>query len=404
MKRILLSLSIIILAGALVGGTAALFSDTETSTGNVFTAGALDLTVDHTYASYNGEECLGSCDVDVYSNTVDVVNGLPASLTWVHSAWTDIDDAYWIWDDYYVQDPQNDEQYVFTKTFGVTGVVSEAVFEIAADNGYKLVINGTIVIDDLADEYNYSSVDDYDVSSLLVAGDNDIEITVKNFGLEGAGPTQNPAGVIYRLQVKSNCGGGYTETPGAYCQLWMEQNLDTETFFNFDDVKPGDWGVNVISLHVDDNDAHACIIVHDEENLENSLEDPEVEADDPGIEEGELEGEIEIFAWEDENQNGYYDDGEEDLYGVGPLDSELIQLALIGGGPTEYVGLVWCAGDLYAEEDENFECNGAGMGNIAQTDSLTASLTAYAEQTRNNPNFSCEDVDLDEDPQDQEST
>lgn len=47
-KKILISLSIIgAVAAIAVGGTIAYFSDTETSTGNTFTAGALDLTVDN---------------------------------------------------------------------------------------------------------------------------------------------------------------------------------------------------------------------------------------------------------------------------------------------------------------------------------------------------------------------
>jgi len=44
MKKILISLSIIGVVGAIaVGGTIAYFSDTETSTGNTFTAGSIDL-------------------------------------------------------------------------------------------------------------------------------------------------------------------------------------------------------------------------------------------------------------------------------------------------------------------------------------------------------------------------
>ena len=47
MKRILLSLGAIVFVGAVAAGaTGAFFSDTETSTGNTFTAGSLDLKVD----------------------------------------------------------------------------------------------------------------------------------------------------------------------------------------------------------------------------------------------------------------------------------------------------------------------------------------------------------------------
>ena len=59
-KKILLSLCVIgAVAAIAVGGTIAYFSDTETSTGNTFTAGSLDLKVDNT-CHYNGKECV--CD------------------------------------------------------------------------------------------------------------------------------------------------------------------------------------------------------------------------------------------------------------------------------------------------------------------------------------------------------
>lgn len=56
-KRILISLSVIGAVAALaIGGTIAYFSDVETSTGNTFTAGSLDLKVDDS-CSYNGLVC-----------------------------------------------------------------------------------------------------------------------------------------------------------------------------------------------------------------------------------------------------------------------------------------------------------------------------------------------------------
>ena len=54
-KKIVVSLSVVVVVAAIaVGATTAFFSDTETSTGNTFTAGAIDLQIDST-ASYNGE-------------------------------------------------------------------------------------------------------------------------------------------------------------------------------------------------------------------------------------------------------------------------------------------------------------------------------------------------------------
>jgi predicted ribosomally synthesized peptide with SipW-like signal peptide len=56
MKKIALSMSMIAVVGALVAGaTGAFFSDTETSTGNTFTAGSIDLKVD-SVSTYNGQQ------------------------------------------------------------------------------------------------------------------------------------------------------------------------------------------------------------------------------------------------------------------------------------------------------------------------------------------------------------
>ncbi len=63
MKKIIISLSIIGAAAVIgIGATVALFSDTETSAGNIFTAGSIDLKVDHTLATYNGDPCVGDCN------------------------------------------------------------------------------------------------------------------------------------------------------------------------------------------------------------------------------------------------------------------------------------------------------------------------------------------------------
>ena len=54
MRKILLSLiTIVVVSAAVIKGTQALFSDTETSTGNTFAAGTLDLTVDSTTNGQN---------------------------------------------------------------------------------------------------------------------------------------------------------------------------------------------------------------------------------------------------------------------------------------------------------------------------------------------------------------
>ncbi|QQR64442.1 hypothetical protein IPH92_02625 [Candidatus Kaiserbacteria bacterium] len=88
MKKIITSVGMLVFAGALiVGGTGAFFSDTETSTGNVFTAGAIDLTVD-SEAHYNGSICqlnlLTTNDLTDYTwqGGTEYPVGLPCTGTW----------------------------------------------------------------------------------------------------------------------------------------------------------------------------------------------------------------------------------------------------------------------------------------------------------------------------------
>ncbi|MDP2967530.1 MAG: TasA family protein [bacterium] len=61
-KKILISLSVIgAVAAIVVGGTIAYFSDVETSTGNTFTAGSIDLKIDN-HCYLNGDECVCTGD------------------------------------------------------------------------------------------------------------------------------------------------------------------------------------------------------------------------------------------------------------------------------------------------------------------------------------------------------
>ncbi len=76
MKKIILSLAIVAAVGAVVvGGTIAYYSDTETSSGNTFTAGTLDLKIDSD-CHFNGMDCLQYSDNGYYwdTNKNDVIN------------------------------------------------------------------------------------------------------------------------------------------------------------------------------------------------------------------------------------------------------------------------------------------------------------------------------------------
>jgi|GEM_PF-2071141 len=271
-KKIVASLLMMAVAAAgAIGGTIAFFSDTETSSGNTFTAGAIDLKVDST-AHYNGKVCAYDSTDKRYEwsegNSAYPISGQPCGLTW------------------------------------------------GQPNGKDIV---------------------------------------------------------------------------------------AEKFFNFADVKPGDSGENTISLHVDGNDAVACLFISPLANLERSCNDPETEAEtNPKCKpsntgnNGELAQNINFFAWVDLDGDNIWETGETQLFTntSGPasdvLAGKTYPLGPLAGNSTKFIGLQWCAGKMTVPTSPGpIGCSGAEMGNEAQTDTLLADIAFRVVQARNNEGFDC---------------
>lgn len=210
------------------------------------------------------------------------------------------------------------------------------------------------------------------------------------------------------LKVDSKC--SYNGEESQQCGNWKLKDLGddnrdiaevTDRFFNFTDIKPGDFGENTISLHLDGNDAWACITIDNVKNLENGINEPEAKAGDVTDTEGELAKNLYFTAWLD-NGNNIWDTGEPLLFTnkYGPLSDVLENKTYtladsttgnpIKGGETTYIGLKWCAGAMQVDEALGIiACDGSTMGNESQTDSVSADVTFYVEQSRNNPDFKC---------------
>lgn len=429
MKKILLSLAVILAVGGVVWGvTGAFYNDTEASTGNIFVAGSIDLKVDHTLQTYNGVDCK-TCSVDIYSSTATKVvaasvgasNQGPFPMAAVdvsnpHPNWlpeSTLAPAQWIWatDPTTVSDTTNGATYTFENKFQWNGSVATVNLDLAfaSDNGYKIVLNGITVVDNLMSEYNYNgstisltpSEKTTFLANILPNGENKLQIIVRNKPLAGDPVTQNPAGLLFKLNISRPQGECVADSAfQQVCRLWREKDLEPgDTFFNFGDVKPADWGTNLLSFHVNTNDAFVCLIPGGIVENENDVVDPEITAGDSlltGIPNGELGANLEFMLWED-GGDGVYQNGEVILAGPGTtlsqIQAQMVAMQLVGNGPTKYVGLAWCAGDQTVSGSV-ISCNGNGMGNNAQTDSLMASLTAYAVQTRNNSSFTCASVQL----------
>ena len=111
---------------------------------------------------------------------------------------------------------------------------------------------------------------------------------------------------------------------------------------------------------------------------------------------------MKLFAWLDLDGDGDYEpgDGESSLFEdefddpvVVPIHDTSSSNGLHAGDTTELIGLSWCVGEQSIDSGTGvIQCDGSATDNTAQTDTLTASVTAYAEQVRTNEEFFCGDV------------
>src|SRR3989344_2285669 len=194
--------------------------------------------------------------------------------------------------------------------------------------------------------------------------------------------------------------GAFRNGVGIPAAPWESTNLTSEKFFDFDDVKPGDWFRRSISLHVEDNPAWACLLVRNPQDDENGLTDPEHEAGDDTPEIGELSQNLHALGWFDSNPNGKLDSTEQtfidsffDVFTEIALhDSTTRNGALEPEIPIELLQLNLCAGTSVVLRDGTVTCDGSSMDDQSQTDELRADLQLYVEQVRNNPDFECSNL------------
>jgi len=252
----------------------------------------------------------------------------------------------------------------------------------------------------------------------FAAGDIDLRIDNTSYVLDyNIATIQNPVGSFVFSTSTS----------------WVLADLvaGTHKFFNFDDVKPGDYGEDTISIHVGSNDAWMCAAARITDDSDQSCTEPEL-ADDPSCvapsTAGELDNVLQFAFWADDGDNVFepVDSNPEDsindaetIFLSGPLSNlgtaGQIALATPAGGAfgnqpvpgdeTVYIGKIWCAGTLTptgltqdgsgdtinptTSQGTGFTCDGASVNNAAQTDRVQGDMQFYAVQARNNANFSC---------------
>ena len=212
---------------------------------------------------------------------------------------------------------------------------------------------------------------------------------------------------------------------------WTWADLTDELFFDFEDIKPGDFGEDTISIHVNNNESWACAAVTLTSDRDNDCTEPE-NADDPSCGTGDLDlngdlaDELSFLWWADDEDNVF--ESERDIAGPGETiisggalgDLPVGQTAVVtladsqtnifdpAGGPLpedalEHIGKGWCFGDINpasvpndsqlrpdTRDESGFTCDGASViDNASQTDGTTLDVSFYAVQARNNPDFTC---------------
>jgi len=235
--------------------------------------------------------------------------------------------------------------------------------------------------------------------NVFAAGAIDLKIDNTSYGFDWNGP--NATGATGQWGPNS-------------ANSWGLSDLTGQLFFDFHDLKPGDFGEDTISLHVDDNDAWACMAFALTGTPENGQNEPEAQVDTTaGANEGELQNYLSFLFWNDDGDN-VLEVGEQVIQSLSGLSSSIFSgnwLAIadtsgdndvpLPGDTTQYIGKGWCFGTITATPvaagqdvpptpgNTGFTCNGAGNQNDAQTDGIVVDVGFYAEQSRNNPNFQC---------------
>lgn len=187
-------------------------------------------------------------------------------------------------------------------------------------------------------------------------------------------------------------------TPPQGFTSWEQTDLGlAHKFFWFEDVKPGDFGEDTISFHVD-NDAWLKMTVNVTGDNENGCTEPELgeETACESDSDGELQENLLFKVWLDQGVTPGFQ-GPQDL---SECDNDFVELepVIIAEGTVQDQE-VWELDDYNGSylEGNKTSCFGvawrlpSSVTNNVQTDGMEATMTFEVEQHRNNPTPSWDD-------------
>ncbi len=363
MTKILFSLLTILTTSSLVFGLSnAYFADSEKSTGNTFTSGAIDLRVD-SQGHYNGLECIDNtwqdCTQTVPGPELLTNGGFEEPVVATAQKWNIYPDGTaglgWT-----VAWATNEPSYSGTPRpspalqemhRGVNGwlpAVGDQYTELDSDwDGPAGSLTNEPALVEISQvvnttpgasytlHYQYSPRPNTSASQNQLSVYVDADLVNSHSSAGGA----NTIWTAYNVNFSATgatatvkfVGGGASDSLGIFLDdvsvkenirqctpseefteecssTWELTDLGTEnTFFSFADLKPGDRGENTISLHVDNNDAFVCLYTDNYKDVEVAPpSEAETEALDPHTtpgEPGEISKYVNFIAWYDDGDN-----------------------------------------------------------------------------------------------------
>lgn len=415
MKKILISLAIIaVVAFIAIGATTAYFGDTETSTGNTFSAGEIDLKIDST-AHYNAWICDGEhwqCEPWADQN-VSENQGLRKNGTPVLANRSDPTEVLGVAESTGVPfDPQVIPYTFFSLGFGgsitvkfdnliINGPGNDLkIYEITGGSSYP---DENAMIEASMDGVTWVTIApsilrdaEVDLGSLTEA--QYIRVT----DVSNIAPFEPEADGYDLDAIKALHCAGEPNLEGQDCKgTWALADLvpGVHKFFELTDVKPGDNGEDTISLHVYNNNAWGLITITPTENIDNGCVEPEVNHATPADPEctevgtpggaGELQQNLNFWVWLDEGVTpGFQGKGND--FGEGDNIKQAAEIEIITPGPIDPAGETWnlweglaavraahSAVCNIADPDGDGDTNGGPCHGLAVDGHIVASATYY---------------------------
>jgi predicted ribosomally synthesized peptide with SipW-like signal peptide len=209
---------------------------------------------------------------------------------------------------------------------------------------------------------------------------------------------------------------------------WAISDLTDQLFFNFNDLKPGDFGENTVSFLIETNPSWLCAEMAVNSNDDLTCNEPELQDDvdcnepNDDLFDGELAGLLNYVLWVDDGDN-VMEQGESEIargnfqefipgkkFSLADATENVFSQ---DGEPlvpnqTYAIGNAWCFGDMSitpVANDSNagpdiranfINCNGLSVNNASQTDLLKGDVSFNAIQARGNPNYRCTDCVVNE--------